>query len=72
MSERVERSVRLATVLPTIEAAFAFVIAAIDGEHLDEPRIVISPMLRFVEGDDEPERLYEVEVQGEPMNGTSR
>ena len=64
----VARTVSLQTSVPTIEAAFAFVITAIDSERLTFPSITITPITYSAFGtDDEPEAeetVYHTSVSG--------
>lgn len=56
----VERTVKVATIVATIEEAFAFVITHIDGEGMTAPRITIQPVWTY--SDDHPDGLQRFEV----------
>lgn len=59
----VERTIRLATVVPTLTDAWVFIM-----DHLDEvgpdPRIEISPIWVISAGTDETPREFEVSISG--------
>lgn len=54
---------RVATV-DTVEQAFAFVLTAIEAEHLDTPTIHVLPVMSYDPGTDESVVRFEVSVVG--------
>ena len=71
----VERSVTVATVVPSLESALSFALDRVDREGIMRPRIVVNPLTIF-QSDDNAEgwenrgvERYEVSVSGEVAGG---
>jgi len=58
------RHVRLSTTVDSIEAAFAFVLNAIDDEVIQLPVITIEPMMIYADDDSDGVIRYDVAVAG--------
>ena len=59
----VERRLKVATVVDTIDEAFAFVVNTLDNERLDRADIAITPVTYIGDEGEDVER-YEVSVEG--------
>lgn len=58
------RHVRLSTTVDSIEAAFAFVLNAIDDEAIEMPVITIEPTMTYSDDDIDGVVRYDVAVAG--------
>lgn len=58
------RHVRLSTTVDSIEAAFAFVLNAIDDETIEMPVITIEPTMTYSDDDTDGVVRYDVAVAG--------
>ena len=59
-----QRHVRLSTTVDSIEAAFAFVLNAIDDEAIQLPVITIEPTMTYADDDSDGVIRYDVAVAG--------
>lgn len=64
----IERTVKLATIVDTIEEAFAFVVNRIDEEKMEIPHIIITPIW-IISNDREDRQRYEVSVSNMKEDG---